>query len=56
MPEEVQLIVLDLTSKVGALSHPVCNGNACTEAGAFGCFCVPVVCTKLDILRYSNEV
>ncbi len=56
MSEEVKLVMSDLTSKIGALAHPACNGNACTETGPLASFCVLVACTKLDILRYSDKV
>ena len=56
MPEEMQLVMPDLTSEVRTLAHPVCNGDTCTETGPFTCLRVPVACTKLDIFRYSNEM
>src|SRR5712691_229378 len=56
MPEEIQLVMPDLASEVGALAHLACDGNTCTETGPFTSFYVPVACTKLDILGHSNKV
>src|SRR5260221_6449579 len=54
--EEMELIMSDLTSKIGPSAHPACNGNACTETGPPACLRVPVVFTKLHILRYSDKM
>jgi hypothetical protein len=54
--EEIELIVSDLTSIIGAFAHLVCNGNACTKIGPLAHFCFLVLCAKFNILRYSNKL
>ena len=56
MPKEMKLVMLDLTSKVGAFAHTACNGHTCTETGPLGCFHFLVLCSKLDIFRYCNKM
>jgi len=48
--------VLDLISKVRALAHGIHNYNACSEVGPFAYMVLPILGTKLDILRYSNKL
>jgi len=55
MVEEMELIVSDLTSKIGAFAHLVYNGNACTETGLLA-HRLLVLCTKFNILRYSDKL
>src|SRR6266851_299116 len=55
MFQEVQLCVLNFASKVRALAHPTCNGNARLEAWLFACLARLVVCAKFDIFDHGNE-
>jgi hypothetical protein len=54
--EEIELVVLDLTSIIGAFAHPACNGDAHTEIGPLAHFCFLVPCMKFNILRHSNKL
>jgi len=55
MLEEIMFIMSDLASKIWALAHPACSGNACTKTRPFASTC-PVACMKVDIQRYRNKM